>query len=475
MDMAFASMARIDSHLLADLRTQTQGEIIVPGDANYDRARMAWNLSVDQHPEVIVVARSAADVSAAVRFARAARLGVAIQSTGHGVARPANDAVLIITSNLKEICVDADSGTAWIEAGLKWGEVLKETQAVGLAPLLGSSPGVGVVGYTLGGGMGWLARKYGLATDSVRYFEVVTVDGDLVRASATENSDLFWGLRGGGGNFGVVTGMEIQLYPVAEVYGGSLIYPGETAQAALQHFREWIKTAPEELTSSIAIMNFPPLPELPEFMRGRTVVMIHACYSGPVEQGEAYIQPWLEWMPPIVNGFHAMPFLEVGTISNDPVDPSPGISSGMWLADLSDEAIDIIVKHAVSVNGSSPIVKTEIRHAGGAISRVDPQASAYSHRDETLIMQCVSITPTAEAFEISRQFMHTFKGVLAAHLTNGVYLNFLDGEDAREQTRNAYSAQNFDRLQVLKAKYDPDNLFNHSFDIPPVEEEDVDL
>lgn len=467
MDMVFVAGPSIDEGLLADLRAQVHGTVVVPGDTEYDSARRAWNLTVDQHPAVIVVARSAADVAAAVRFARAARVGIAVQSTGHGVVRPADDAVLIITSQMKEVCIDASTNTAWIEAGLKWGEVLVEAQAVGLTPLLGSSPGVGVVGYTLGGGMGWLARKYGLAADSVRYFEVVTANGEVIHASATENSDLFWGLRGGGGSFGVVTGMEIQLYPVTTVYGGSLIYPGENAKGALQFFREWIKTAPDELTSSIAIMNLPPLPTLPEFLRGQTVVMIHGCYSGPVEQGAVYVQPWLDWMQPMVNSFHPMPFLEVETISNDPRDPSPGYGSGVWLADLSDETIDLIVKYGVSVQSSSPIVKTEIRHAGGAISRVDAQASAYSHRDENLIMQMVSITPTAEAMQKSQQYMDTFKAAMAAHATDRVYLNFLDGQEARDKTPNAYSADNYRRLMALKAKYDPDNLFSHSFNIPP--------
>ncbi len=326
------------------LKGHLQGDLFLPGDGGYDQARAAWNLSVEQFPAVIVVAKRTSDVVEAIHFARENNLGIAIQSTGHGVYRAADDALLIITSEMNFVEVDAEQQTAWIEAGALWSDVLGKAQAVGLAPLLGSSPNVGVVGYTLGGGMGWLARKYGLSLDSVRYFELVTADGRLVRASQNENSDLFWGLRGGGGNFGVITGLEIQLYPVTTVYAGNLVYPVEAAKAVLTHYREWIKSAPEELTTSVVLMNFPPMPELPPFLSGKSVVMIRGCYVGAVEDGEAMFQrDWLDWMPPIANMFHAMPFTEAGTISSDPEDPSAGAISGAWLRELSDETIDTLI------------------------------------------------------------------------------------------------------------------------------------
>lgn len=457
------TVAQLTRASLDDLRAQVQGEVLTPGDARYEEARRAWNLSVEQHPALIVVALQAADVAAAVRFAGKAGLGVAVQSTGHGIMRPADGNLLIITSRLIGLRIDAQNQTAWIAAGMKWGAVLEQAQAVGLAPLLGSSPTVGVVGYTLGGGMGWLARKYGMAVDSVNYFEVVTPDGQLVRASATENSDLFWGLRGGGGNFGVITGMEIKLYPVTTVYGGSLIYPAEHAKAVFTRYRDWIASAPDDLTTSIAIMNFPPIPAVPEFLRGRSAVMVNGCYAGDPADGEALVQSWLDWLAPIASTFRTMPFSDVVAISNDPVDPLPGSSTGAWLRGLSDEAIDILIQYAVS----SPITKTEIRHAGGAIARVDRQANAYGNRESELLLNLIGMVPTHEARHTLHQYNTEFKRALEPHLTGGVYINFLEGDEARARTKDAYSPDAYARLAALKAKIDPDNRFRFSFHITP--------
>ena len=208
---------------------------------------------------------------------------VAVQATGHGIVRPANDSLLIVTANLTEVRVNDQARTAWIGPGAKWGKVLAQAQAVGLAPLLGSSPEVGATGYTLGGGMGWLARKYGLSIDSVNCFEVVNAHGEIVTASAAQNTDLFWGLRGGGGSLGVVTGMEVRLYPVTQFYGGNLYYPIDQAPAVFARYREWIASAPDELTSAIVIMNYPPLPFFPDPLRGKAIAQIRGAYCGPID------------------------------------------------------------------------------------------------------------------------------------------------------------------------------------------------
>jgi hypothetical protein len=447
---------------LEDLQSRIQGTVLVPGDAGYDDARKAWNLSVDQHPAVIVLADSTADVVEAVCAARDADLGIAVQATGHGVARPANGCLLIITSQMTGVRVDTASQTAWVEAGAKWGVVLEKAQAVGLAPLLGSSPEVGAVGYTLGGGTGWLVRKYGLAVDSVRRFELVTADGRLLRASETENSDLFWGLRGGGGSFGVITGMEIQLHPVSTVYGGNAIYPAELAREVLTRYRDWIASAPDELSSGIALMNFPPLPFLPEFLRGRSVVIVHGCYCGPVEQGEGLFRTWNEWTAAIDNTFRVMPFSEVGTISNDPVDPLPGFNTGGWLRSLNDEAIDTLIEHGVAHGGPTPLVMTEVRHIGGAMARVDRQANAFGFRDATFLLNLVGVVPTQ-----MERLIGQFTRDLEPHLKEGVYINFLEGEDKWRRTREAYPPETYRRLMALKARYDPENRFRFSFGIPP--------
>lgn len=454
------------SVLIKALRTQTQGEVILPDDAAYDSARRAWNLSVDQHPAVIVKARSVDDITAAVRFAQEVSLPVAVQSTGHGVARQADGAVLIVTAELNDFNIDPETRTAWIQAGAQWGPVLLKAQEYGLAPLLGSSPGVGAIGYTLGGGMGWLARKYGMAVDSVLAFEIVTADGQQLTVSETDHSDLFWGLRGSGGSLAVITAMQINLFPVTTVYGGTLIYPASQAKAVFQMFRAWTNAAPDDLTASIAVMNFPPIPALPEFLRGQSVVMVNACYAGAVEDGAALVQPWLEWAEPIANSFRPMSFSEVGSISNDPLNPSPGKSSGAWLAALTDEAIDTILQYALPSGGPPALVKTEVRLAGGQIAKVAADVNAYSHRAENYLIQMVGITPTPELHQHVTEYIQVFKAALKPYLSGGVYLNFLEGAEKATSLKAAFSAESAEHLRSLKSLHDPDNRFSHAVHIP---------
>ncbi len=465
-DRPFAPVA--EETALDHLRSQIQGALVSPDDRHYDDVRKAWSLTVDHRPALVLVPETATDIAAAVRYANAEGLRVAIQATGHGVGRPADENTLLInTARMTGVRVDAEAQTAWVQAGAKWRPVLEAAQAVGLAPLLGSSPEVGAVGYTLGGGMGWLARKYGMSVDSVNWFQVVTPDGQLVRASARENADLFWALRGGGGSFGIVTAMEIKLYPVTTIFGGSLIYPAARAREVLARFQEWIKANPEEMTASVALFNFPPLPQIPEFLRGKAVVMVRGAYAGPAQEGADRIQPWLDWQIPIANTWHEMPFGEVETISNDPKDPSASYSNGVWLHDLTDEAIEIIARYAVSIEGSSPLAFTEIRHAGGAIAQVAGDANAYSNRDSQLVMQMIGIVPTPEALGRVKDYIEQFKSDLQPALSGKLYLNFNDGEMQRQHTPDGYSAEHYYRLQAIKARYDADNRFDHSFAITP--------
>jgi hypothetical protein len=446
-----------------------ESRVIVPGDEVYDTARRGWNLAVDQYPAVIVVAKNAADVSAAIRFAQSQGLKVAVTATGHGVIRKADNSLLIDTSKMAEVSVNAAARTAWIGAGTRWGAVLGAAQAVGLAPLLGSSPDVGAIGYTLGGGMGWLVRKYGLSADSVNYFDLVTAEGEQIRASAMQHADLFWGLRGGGGNFGVVTGMEIQLYPVTTVYGGNLFYPIDSAKEVFARYREWITKVPDELTSSIVIMNFPPFPAVPEFLRGMTFVMIRGCYSGPIGEGETLLQYWREWKKPLIDDFKAMPFSQVAMISNDPLDPIPAFTSGAWLQDLSAEAADTLIQYTVPRNGPPVLMFIEVRHAGGAIAAVDPRSAAYGNREALFGLLAVAAVPTPQIHAGVSQYITQLKLELKPHLHGGVYMNFLEGDEARKFTRQGFSTDAFSRLEMVKAKYDPQNLFNHSYDIQPIQ------
>jgi hypothetical protein len=446
------------------LRAQLQGSLILPGDADYDMARAAWNLTVDQQPAMIVTAHTVNDVVTAVRFARQYDIPVAVQATGHGIARKADGALLLLTSAMNAVTVDAAAQTAYVQAGAQWNAVLQMAQQHGLAPLLGSSPEVGAVGYTLGGGMGWLARKFGLAADSVRRFHVVTATGDVLAASATENSDLFWGLRGSAGSLGIVTGMDIQLYPVTTVYGGSLFYPASDAREVFQFYREWVQYLPEEWTTSIAIMNFPPVPDVPEFLRGQSVAMMSGCYVGDARVGQMMVQAWADWRAPMVNGFHPMPFTEVGSISNDPKDPMPGVSSGAWIANLDDATIDTILQFALPAGGPPALVKTEIRHAGGAMNRIPAQANAYSHREEQFLLQMVGLAFNPEMLFGVTMHMQSFKSALA-DAVRGVYVNFLEGEEKATSAPQAFNRENLARLHHLKQQVDPANRLSHALEL----------
>jgi FAD/FMN-containing dehydrogenase len=455
---------------LDQLRSRITGDVITPDDPGYDAARTGFNLVVDQRPTLIVVPVNTDDVVQAVRYARDSGLGIAIQATGHGVALPADDCLLIHTRRLDEVTIDDDAWTARVGAGVKWAVVLDQAQNHGLAPLLGSSPDVGAVGYTLGGGMGWLARRYGLSADHVRHFEVVTADGEVRKASATENPDLFWALRGGGGGtFGIVTGMEIDLVPVTTVYGGNLLYPATMAREVIARYREWIATAPNELTSSFAVVNLPVNPIVPEFLQGKSFAIVRGCYCGPVADGEALLRFWRDWQAPEIDLFAEMSFRDVAMISMDPVEPVPSMTTSHWLANIDDDLVDIIVRHVLERDPVDPsaILVAEVRHAGGSISAADPASAAYGNRDGQHVFEAVGICPFPEVAAAFANQVAALNADLEPHTTGGTYINFLEQAEKLERTREAFSAEAWPRLQEIKAELDPDNLFRHGFAIPP--------
>ncbi|HSP46982.1 MAG TPA: FAD-binding oxidoreductase [Clostridiaceae bacterium] len=455
----------ITRNMASELQKRISGSVIAPEDAGYDEARRTWNVTFEQKPALIVEVTGAKDVIEAVKFARENKMGIAVTATGHGPARAADDAMLIKTSRMTQVRVSSESRTAWIEAGTKWQRVLEEAQYEGLAPLMGSSTDVGAIGYTLGGGMGWLARKYGLSADSVNYFEVVTADGELRKVSRTENSELFWALCGGGGGLGVVTAMEVKLYPIKEIFGGNLIYPKEGAKEILERYREWVKTAPDELTTSLTLANFPDIPMVPEALRGKSVVMVRGAYCGPKEEGEKLIRPWLEWREPLVNMWGTMPFMEVDSISNDPKDPIPAFVTNVQFDEITDKVIDELIKRAFPENGMSPLLFCETYHTGGAISRPERGGNAYSHRNGAFILKMIGLTPTPEIRSHLLETVSLLKYHLRDHLLSNVYINFTEGDEKWHLSKDAFSDEAFSRLQKVKAKYDPENVFNHSVDI----------
>lgn len=444
---------------LQQLRGQVSGIVAAAGDADYDRLRAGFNVALQQQPAVIVEAQSAQDVAAAVNFANADNRPLSVKATGHGTIIPANGSVMIVTAALKQLEVNADEQTAVIGAGLLWGDVLQEAQKSGLAPLLGSSPTVGVVGYTLGGGLGWLARKYGLALDSVIYFDIVTPDGKLVRASADENSDLFWALRGGGGNFGVVTAMKIRLYPVSRVYGGNLFYPVDQASDVIARYRDWAANAPDELTSSVLIMNFPPLPMVPEPLRGKSFVIVRGCYVGSMEDGEQLLSYWREWRTPAMDMFGEMPFTQVAAISQDPTDPMPADVSGVWLNEINDDVVNAMVSNFPPQGGPPAILIAEIRHIGGKVASVASNANAFSNRSAPFLLETVALVPSPDAAAAVSQTIANLHGDMQSALTGSTYLNFNDGEKGRQRSQDHYNAENYAQLKQIKQKYDPQDRF----------------
>ena len=448
------------------LRASVCGDVLLPGDPGYDEACTAWNTTRLHQPAVVVIAESANDVVEAVRFAADSGLGLGVQATGHGVARTADGGVLVRTERLDGVIVDAGRRTALVESGATWAPVLAAAQAHGLAPLLGSSPGVGAVGYTLGGGIGWLARKYGTAADSVRSFEVVTSAGHLVRASSEENAELFWALRGGGpGNLGVVTAMEIDLFPVATVYGGNMLYPAAAAGEVVERFAAWVADAPDELTSSVVLMNFPPFETVPEPLRGKSFTIVRGCWCGPVDEGVALLDGWREAMPPIVDQWAEMPFSAVATISNDPTGPMPAEGSGGWLTTLDGEVADVLSAGTFPVAGPPLLAFTEVRHVGGAVARADRSGAAFAGRDHEFLLNAIGPAPTPELGRAVVAHVAGIKQALGSSLASRTYPNLTHGEE-----RVAAAATSFDpgacaRLRALKAEVDPDDVLRFGLDL----------
>ncbi|MFW6091619.1 MAG: FAD-binding oxidoreductase [Actinomycetota bacterium] len=457
------TMPRTAQHELAD---RVEGAVIGPDDPRYDEARSAWNLAYTHRPTVVVDAGSVADVVETVHYAAAHGLTLAVQATGHGVTLPADDAVLLLTRRLDHVQVHPSTGTATVGGGATWVPVLAAAQREGLAPLVGSSPGVGAVGYTLGGGFGWLARRYGLSADRVRSITIVLADGWVVQASPTSHPDLFWALRGGGaGSLGVVVEMEIDLVPVAEVYGGNLLYPVGTAAEVFEFYREWSRDLPDEMTSAFNITAFPTFEMVPEPLRGRTFAIVRGCHCGDPVDGAALVDRWRAWRTPEMDMFGPMPFAEVAAISQDPVDPVPATTSGRWLTGLSDDLPDAMLDSITGGDGSSPVLFAEVRHAGGAINRTDARTS-YFTRDAVCSIEIAAITPGPDAMADARRRVGSLFGRLDGLIhPQGVYLNFTEGAERVFEARNAFDDVTWAKLAAVKADVDPANMFAHGIDL----------
>ena len=455
----------LDPGAIHNLKTHVKGAVLAPGDSGYDAARAGFELSVEQRPAVVVMVESAQDVVAAVNFAREHKLGIGVQATGHGISLPANGGLLVNTSRMKAVEVDAAGKTARVQPGAKWKDVAPHVTPHGLAPLSGSSTDVGVVGYTLGGGTGWFARRYGYATNSVISADVVTADGRLVHASATDNPDLFWALRGGVGNFGIVTSLEFKLYPVKEFYGGGIFFPADHAQEVLQAYSRWAEKLPDTFTSRAAIYNMPPIPEVPEPLRGRWVIAVQGAFLGTEAAGADLLRPIRQVAKPVVDTFAMMPYTQVDTIANDPVQPMATLLHSETIREISPQLIENLLKGA-RVGERSHLAFVEMRHLGGALAAFPGNGSAAGRPDGKFWLNAIAVFRTPEEKALAESDVNRIEEAVKPFSTGRVFLNGLSGP-AGSRVRSAYSAENYARLVAVKRKYDPTNLFQFNRNIAP--------
>jgi len=451
-----------------EFETSFKGEIVRPGHERYDELRKVFNGMVDRHPAMFARCQSTADVQVAVNHARGAGLPVSVYCGGHGATGHAicDSGMVIDLRELDHVVVDPVAKTARIGGGATWGTIDAATQEHGLAVTGGRVPGTGVAGLALGSGSGWLERKLGLTCDSLLSCEVVLAGGEVVTASADENLDLFFALRGGGGNFGVVTEFEFQLHPMGPIlFGGLLMHPGERGAEVLRFYREFMRDAPDEVNGGVAFMSAPPEDFVPEAVRGQPVVGVVVCYAGDPAQAEDVLRPLLEFGPPAVAMVGPMPYAEGVQKLIEPGSPS-GMQN-YWQSDfckLSDEAIEVFARYGNA--RPSPLSQAIVIPGGGAIARVDDNAMAFGQRSAPFNFHLLHMwaDPAENAAQIA--WVKEFGAAMKPYAFGGAYLNFI-GDEGTGRVREAFGDEKFARLQGIKAVYDPQNLFRLNQNIPP--------
>jgi FAD/FMN-containing dehydrogenase len=459
------SKVAVDASKIDALGKQVMGPVLASKDERYDAERAGYQTARRHRPDLVVGAVGPADVRAAVTFAGSLGLPVAVQGTGHASsAVAAEGGVLINTARMSGVRVDADACTAWVAAGTRWDQVIHEAAPAGLAPLSGSAPRVGVVSYTLGGGLGLLSRRYGYAADHVRSLDVVTADGRLRHVTQDSEPDLFWALRGGRDNFGVVTGMEIDLMPVTTLYGGGLFFPGEMAAEVFDTYLQWAATVPEAMNSSVALISLPDVPALPEPLRGRHIVHVRIAYAADDPGvGERLVAP-LRAVGPMNDTLGELAYSEAGSIYNDPVAPGAFEAGTAMLGELDVTTVRAILDLAGPHAPVPHIV--ELRHLGGRLAHRPVADNAVGNRNARYLFNVVSRLERADITEIRPAHKRMFEAV-APWSTGGRFLNFMNGENATGQVRSAYDFEDYQRLTELKAIYDPGNIFRLNHNIPP--------
>jgi FAD/FMN-containing dehydrogenase len=437
--------------------------VLVPGAPGWDEARGAFNLLVDQRPVAIVMAADEHDVRVTVRYARERGLRVSGQSTGHnaGPLGSLDDTIIVNVSGLKEVTIDADAHRVRVGAGVRWEEVVPRLSELGLAALHGSSPDVGIAGYSLGGGMGWLARKHGLQTNSVTAFEVVTADGHLIRTDQMHEPDLFWALRGGGGNYAIVTAIEFAVYPYAELYAGAYFFPFERVREVLHAWRELLPTLPDELMTWAAVLHFPPDPALPDHLRGQSYTVVWGVHIGSEDEGRRLMAP-IRDLGPIMDTFAMVPPAELGDLAMDPRSPLPFRSSHDLLDGVTPEGIDALVD-TIGPGSGANVALVQLRHMGGALGRVTDTAGARATLPGEISLFSLGVVMDAEG---EREVHRSLAAIELAtkRFKTGYYPNFVE-EPADASA--FYEPATWQRLREIKSLYDPSDLFKANHAIPP--------
>jgi FAD/FMN-containing dehydrogenase len=431
-------------------------DLLTPADSRWDASRGAFNVLLNQQPARIALSQSADEVADAVRSAAADGKRVSAQRTGHSAAPLGSlaETVLVRTDGLTGIEIDSERGSARVGAGTLWGEVVPQASEHGLAALHGSTPTVCIAGYSLGGGVSFYGRKHGLACNRVTAIELVDAGGEQLRVDADNEPDLFWALRGGGGSFGVVTALEFDLLPLPEIHAGALFFPAERAAEVLHSWHEWTADAPEEMTSVGRLMNFPPIPEIPEPFRGQSFAVIETIYCGESGTGEELVAPLRE-LSPSMDTIADVPPAGIIDLHMDPPEPSPYAGASVLTGELPAAAIDAVLD-AVGPGSGSRLVSVEMRHCGGALSRAPQGAGALATLPGSFLAFGVGIVPEPAAMAPTREWLGAFKAAVEPYGA-GNYLNFCDD---RTDLETAFPAETVARLREVKDRYDPENLFH---------------
>ncbi|MGW0302393.1 FAD-binding oxidoreductase [Streptomyces anthocyanicus] len=451
------------------LREAVAGPVLERGDTGYEEECAGHNLLRAARPTVVVGATRSEDVMAAVRFARDHDLPVAVRNAGHQLVLPdAGDWLLLTMNRMDDVRVDAGRRTVDVGAGARWRQVVAETAKYGWAPLAGSAPGVGVIGYTLGGGIGpVLSRRHGYAADHVRRLDVVTADGRTRRVTPDSDPDLFWALLGCKGNFGVVTGMEFDVFPVTRFHGGGLWFRGEDMARVLGVWRAWLAGVGEETTTSVAVQRLPDLPHLPAVLRGAFVLHVRVAHLGPADEGKRLIAPLREAAPVLVDTVRERPFEEVGEIHVDPVHPAPVSETAVGLREFSADTLEAFVA-LTGADSACPLVSVEVRALSGALDREPAVPNSVPSRGLPFVTFAFGVAPWAEAGPL-RRYLTAYTEAMAPWADERNIMNFISPQAARTEAdvRRLFGDRRYERLAAVKRRYDPDNVFRVNHNVPP--------